>query len=122
MILDDNHSTWEQHSGGDGHYGPEWKSEDLAAAEAFYVSISGKAKVFMDLLIDHPGQLLDVDRICALHPDVFDGSSSIAGSLSGLHQAHEASGRRYPFYWWEGSPTSYSMKPLVANLFYRARS
>jgi hypothetical protein len=121
QILDDNHLYWDRHTGLEGHRGDEWETGDSNQAEAFYASIRGKAKVFTDLLIDNPGQLLTVDDICRLRPDDFTGSHSIAGALNGLRNAHLSSGRRYPFYWWAGNPTRYAMKPLVATLFSRAR-
>jgi hypothetical protein len=120
-VLGDDHPYWERHTGLEGHRGQEWEPADSAQAEAFYAVIAGKARVFIDLLIDHPGQLLAVDDICRLRPDDFSGSRSIAGALNGLRTAHLASGRRYPFYWWAGSPTHYGMKPLVAALFGQAR-
>lgn len=121
QMLNDDHPYWERHTGLEGHRGQEWQPADSTQAEAFYASIGGKARVFIDLLIDHPGQLLAVDDICGLRPDDFSGSRSIAGALNGLRTAHLASGRRYPFYWWAGSPTRYGMKPLVAALFGQAR-
>jgi hypothetical protein len=121
QVLDDGHPLWDKHSGGSGHEGPEWTLADLAKAEAFYASLQGKAKAFIDLLIDRPGQVLDVDQILEILPNVFDGSRSVAGALSGLHLAKEASGRRYPFYWWQGNPSRYAMKPSVAEVFRQAR-
>lgn len=123
LVLPDDHPLWERHSGLDGHRdSPEWDEDaELAAAEAFYQPIKGKAKVFFDLLIDHPGQQLTVDDLCRLADGVFSGSRSIAGAIYGLYRSHQASGRRYPFYWWEGQPTCYAMKPSVAKLFSQAR-
>ena len=121
QVLDDGHLLWDKHSGGSGHEGPEWTLADLAKAGAFYTSLQGKAKAFIDLLIDRPGQVLDVDQIVEILPSVFDGSRSVAGALSGLHLAKEASGRRYPFYWWQGNPSRYAMKPSVAEVFRQAR-
>lgn len=119
LVLDDDHPLWEQHTGMDGHrLPPEWDpAADRALAEAFYGRIGGKAQVLVDMLIDHPGHQLTVDDLCALRPEVFSGSRSVAGSINGLVNAHEASGRRYPFYWWEGRPTRYAMKPGIAQLF-----
>lgn len=125
LVLPDDHPLWEQHSGLDGHrLHPEWDaSVDLAIAEAFYRPIGGKAKVFFDLLIDHPGQQLTVNDFCRLtEGDVFFGSRSVAGAINGLNHPRQASGRRYPFYWWEGQPTRYAMKPSVAELFRQARA
>jgi hypothetical protein len=121
QVLDDDHPLWDRHSGGSGHEGTEWTLDDHAEAEAFYASVKGKAKDFIDTLIDRPGQPLDVDEIVEIRPNVFKGSRSIAGALNGLRMAKEASGRRYPFYWWEGNPSRYAMKPSVAEVFRRAR-
>lgn len=123
VVLDDDHPLWAQHTGLEGHrVPPEWDSAaDLALAQAFYQRIGGKARVLVDLLIDRPGQQLTVDDLCELAPEVFSGSRSVAGSINGLVAAHQASGRRYPFYWWEGRPTRYAMKPSVATLFESAR-
>lgn len=127
LVLPDDHLLWEHHSGLGGHRDhPEWDPEsDLATAQAFYRLIKdkakAKAKAFLDLLIDHPGQQLSVEDMCRLTGGVFSGARSIAGSISGLHRSYQASGRRYPFYWWEGQPTCYAMKPSVAKLFLQAR-
>ncbi|WP_433870480.1 DUF6416 domain-containing protein [Saccharopolyspora sp. CA-218241] len=122
IVLPDDHPLWEQHSGLDGHRDhPEWDAgADLAVAEAFYGQVGGKAKVFLDLLIDHPGQQLTVDDLCGLAKgEVFSGKHSVAGAINGLNHPRQASGRRYPFYWWTGS--RYAMKPSVAGLFRQAR-
>jgi hypothetical protein len=121
LVLDNDHPLWEQHTGLEGHRGREWGTDDSQLAEAFYASVGGKAKIFLDLMISHPGQLLDVDEICELRPNNFSSSRSIAGALNGLRIPHLASERRYPFYWWAGSPTRYGMKPLTASLFLKAK-
>jgi hypothetical protein len=123
LVLDDEHPLWDQHSGLDGHrVDPEWATGDLKHVQAFYELVGGKAKVFLDLLIDHPGWLLTVDELCELSDGVFSGSRSVAGAINGLCRAHRSSGRRYPFYWWAGNPARYAMKPSVALLFHQARS
>jgi hypothetical protein len=124
LVLSDDHPLWEQHTGLGGHRDhPEWVAEsDLAAAQTFYGTVDGKAKVFLDILIDHPGLQLSVDDICARAGGVFTGSRSIAGAINGLRKSYESSGRRYPFYWWEGRPARYAMKESVAELFQQARS
>jgi hypothetical protein len=118
-ILGDDHPLWDRPSG--HHQGQEWTLADVTEAEAFYASITGKAKLYLDLLIDRPGQPVDVEEIMALLPGVFTGSRSIAGSLNGLRLATDASGRKSPFYWWAGNPTRYAMKPSVAEVFRQAR-
>lgn len=124
LFLRDDHPLWSRHSGGTGHSGdPEWDvATDLRRATTFYRPVAGKGKVFLDLLIDHAGYQLDADQIVQLAPETFAGSRSIAGSINGLRKAQEASGRRYPFYWWKGDPAQYAMKPSVADLFRRARA
>ncbi len=120
----DDHSIWTKHSGGDPHRGlPEWELGDEDRAETYYGLLTSKPKAhaLLDLLIDRPGHLLTTDEIQAALPDVFQNSRSIAGSINGMTVLTEHSGRRYPFYWWEGSPSRYGMKPSVAELFRRAR-
>ncbi len=123
LVLDDEHVMWSQHTGLDGHrVEPEWTASDFKQAQAFYAGVGGKAKVFLDLLIDNPGRVLSVDELCVLSRGVFTGSNSVAGAVSGLYRPHQSSGRRYPFYWWSGNPTRYAMKSSVAILFHQARS
>ncbi len=121
-LFGDDHQIWSAHSGGSGHYSePEWNTDDGELAEAYYAQVRGKAKVFLDLLIDHPGRQLSTVQIRRLTPGVFDSDYAIAGSIKGLAKATTASGRRYPFYWWKARPTSYAMKPGVAAVFAAAR-
>lgn len=120
--LDDDDPRWNHHSGGTGHSGPEWTAGDLNEAIDFYGYLRNKARVFTDLLIDHPGVVLTVDDLCELSADTFTGPSSVAGAIKGLRKPKVVSGRRYPFYWWAGSPTGYAMKPSVAALFRKARA
>jgi hypothetical protein len=121
-VLDDTDGRWEAHSGGAGHDGPEWTERDLAEAEAFYAKLRGKGKLFFDLLLDRPGQQLSVDDLIAASGGEFTSSFSVAGAINGLRLPRKASGRRYPFYWWEGTPTSYAVKVSVAAVFNAART
>lgn len=125
-VLADDDVAWERVSG--GHLGQTWitdhPEEDRWDAAAFYGSVQRKAKVFIDVLIDHPGVQMSVDDICAAAPDVFTNASSIAGAINGLRKPREAVERRYPFEWWEGAPgeqTRYAMKQNVAALFQEVR-
>lgn len=119
----DDNPRWQQHTGGSGHEGAEWDpNDDLIRAQAFYSSVKGRARVILDLLIDHPGRPLSVTDIRAMTGEFFADSSAVAGSLAALSQPRQASERRYPFYWWRGQPTQYAMKPGVAELFRRARN
>ncbi|WP_421119850.1 DUF6416 domain-containing protein [Aquihabitans daechungensis] len=121
-VLDDTDGRWDAHSGGTGHEGPEWTERDLAEAEAFYAKLSGKGKLFFDLLLDRPGQQLSVDDLIAASAGEFTSSFSVAGAINGLSLPHKASGRRFPFYWWKGTPTSYAVKVSVAAVFNAARA
>jgi hypothetical protein len=56
--------AWEDHDGGRGHRdAPEWSQADGGRAEAFYAVVHGDARMILDLMIDHPGGLLDADWI-----------------------------------------------------------
>jgi len=115
---------WERHSGKDGHVGQEWGPGDLARAEAYYISLAERARFVHDYLMDHPGRLVESDEFCRIRPADFPTRRSVSTCLSGLRRAWAESGRRYPFYWWagkNGGPSSYAMKPLVAELFREAR-
>ncbi|SNY61431.1 hypothetical protein SAMN05421748_122166 [Paractinoplanes atraurantiacus] len=124
--LDDDDPRWAQHTGGSGHdHDPEWVlPDDLSKAEAFYGHLTERARIIIDLLIDHPGRQLDVAEISALSGNALGGAHAIAGSLQPLERLRVAAGRRYPFYWWGGQKgqTRYAMKPSVAELFRRARA
>lgn len=122
LVLDDSHPAWDRHSGGSGHDGPEWRPKDQADAEAFYAHLRGKAKLFYDTLLDRPGRQLSVDDLVTLTNGELKNQFSVAGAINGLRLAYEASGRRYPFYWWEGTPSRYAIKPSVAALFNAARA
>ena len=51
----------------------------------------------------------------------FSSINSVAGALNGMRIPRERAGRRYPFYWWAGTPSKYGMKSSVAALFAQAR-
>jgi hypothetical protein len=122
LLLSDDHPMWDKHSGG-GRDGEEWDlSRDLERAETLYHSARPNVRFFLDLLMDRPGQLLDADVICELSEGRFTGRSSLSGALNGIAKPYRQSQRNYPFYWWKGDPSQYAMKPMVAELFRRARS
>ncbi len=130
MRLMDDDPLWEQHSGGDGHQGPEWEPGDDRRAAIFYRSLAENARQIFDLLMDQPGEQLDSDRIAAqIREPGHSGTSElarhfVAGSLSVTGELAAASGRRLPFYWWKGRDglaSSYAMKPMVAAVFQEAR-
>ena len=128
--LRDDDPLWEVHSGGDGHRGLEWGPGDSRRAAEFYRSLVGNARLIFDLLMDHPGQQVDSDWLAAqiLGPARGGAGESarqvVAGSLRVTGELAAASGRRLPFYWWQGrdgSASWYAMKPMVAALFREAR-
>ena len=122
-VFDDGHVIWRRHTGGSSHSAdPEWQPRDIDAAEAYFAAVRGKARTFLDLLIDRPGERLSTEEIRRLAPGVFGNAHSIAGSVKGLARPQRECGRRYPFYWWQERPTRYGMKPSVAELFDRARA
>lgn len=120
--LPDDHPHWATHAGGEAHTGPGWDAaKDLERATTYYSSLNGKAKLFLDLLIDHPGVRLDVNELIGLAPDAFTSRYAVAGAINGLRKAHARSGRRQPFVWWDSTPTQYGMQTSVAVLFRAAR-
>jgi hypothetical protein len=130
MTLKDDDPLWEQHSGGDGHRGPEWGRGDSRRAAEFYGSLAENARLILDLLMDHPGQQVSSDRLPTQILGPARGGTGeparhvVAGSLSLTGELAAASGRRLPFYWWKGengSASWYAMKPTVAALFREAR-
>ena len=130
MRLGDNDPFWDQHSGGSGHTAyPEWSPADGALAAELYASTHDKTRLFLDLLIDRPGELVESTWIAeqmigsANGADKRAGPRVVARSIWNMRQAQMASGRRYPFKWWRGQkrmPTRYAMKPTVAALFRQA--
>lgn len=120
--LPDDHPIWGRSSGGAGHDGNPWTSADEALAETFYRAVSGKGRLFFDILLDRPGQLITSDEIVEASGGVLTSSRSVAGAIKGLYVAHKESDRTYPFNWWEGQPTRYAVRPSVADLFNKARA
>ena len=130
MMLTDDDLLWEQHSGGDGHRGPEWGAGDGRLAVVFYRSLGQNARLIFDLLMDRPGEQVDADWLATQIPVPVRGGISeparqvVSGSLSLTGELAAAAGRRLPFYWWkgrDGSASWYAMKPIVAALFRQAR-
>ena len=129
-VLDDSDPRWEQHSGGGRRGWAEWGQKDGQRAADFYAALRGNAKLLFDVMMDHPGEELDADwlanQISARLPGETDEKRRrmVSGSLSGVHRPFVESGRRYPFYWWQGTggdPSTYAMKSSVAVLFRTAR-
>jgi hypothetical protein len=59
-MLDNDDPLWEQHSGGSGHSGMEWGDADGALAEEFYAALPARTRFVFDLLMDRPGERLNV--------------------------------------------------------------
>jgi Family of unknown function (DUF6416) len=124
-LLLEEHPMWEHHSGGKNHHGrPQWREGDSSYAAALLMDLSGKARVFFELLLDRPGQLLDTHQLLRLAPGTFGSAKAIAGCLNGFVNPCRRFDRRFPFYWWDrfDGPTSYAVRPSVARVFNVARS
>jgi hypothetical protein len=122
--LEEEDPRWGHHSGSRANHidPPEWdEHSDLELAAKAYGHLSRKVRVFTDLLIDHPGRMLSADEICAAVPDVFENHRAIAGCLNGYLKPCRVANRRFPFYWWDNTPTDYAMKLGVARLLAVAR-
>lgn len=122
VVLSDDHPLWSQASGGSAHQDAEWAAGDHLAAQAFLLQATDRARVFLDLLIDHPGRIFTADDICEHSNGTYTNVRSLAGALAGLAKAQRTSGRRYPFTWWEGTPSRYAMKPAVAEILRKVRT
>jgi hypothetical protein len=131
LELEDTDPLWAETSGGEGHLGEEWSDADASLAEQFYASLSGNARVIVDLLMDRPGQRVSADWLADLLHDgrqyetAAAGRHAVAGSLASASDQHRQSGRRLPFYWWsgtDGQASLYAMKQPVARIFRTARA
>ena len=122
FVLAEDDPRWTSHSGGSAHEAPEWTESDLERAAVFYGSLPTRARIFLNLLVDHPGEQLTSKQICALSNGVFTTDHQIAGSIKGLWKPAALAERRYPFTWWQDRPTRYAVRPSVAALFAEARS
>jgi transposase-like protein len=128
VSLSDDDPLWEQHDGGNLHRDfPEWSAADGSLAEAFYVTTRGRARAFLDVLMDRPGEQLNADIVAdQVVGQELTGPARhmVARTLRDMGAAQAASGRRLPFYWWRGrhgAPTRYAMKASVAALFRQAQ-
>jgi hypothetical protein len=131
MTFDDDDPIWEQHTGGSGHSGLEWKDGDQERARVYYDSIADGTRRIFGLLMDRPGELVDAREIYrhVSGRDWREGDpnwrKSVAARLNSIKNVpSDGSGRRIPFYWWGPSghtDTRYGMKPTVAQIFRDAR-
>jgi hypothetical protein len=46
-VMLDGDPVWDQHSGGEGHSGREWRDGDGTLAEAFYAALPDSAKLYL---------------------------------------------------------------------------
>lgn len=130
VMLDDGHPAWEKHSGKDWHRGPEWQPGDTSLAEAFYSSVPPSTQLFLDVLMDRPGEQASADELAQCLRPRKPGETAtghrraVAATIRPMEGPAAELGRRFPFYWWKGaggSPAGYAMKPFEAQLFRDAR-
>ncbi|MCT9005919.1 DUF6416 domain-containing protein [Streptomyces rhizosphaerihabitans] len=128
MYLTEDDPRWVDHSGAEGHHGPQWGPEDLARAEFFLAELAPQALQVLEYLLRNPGREIHCTELVdkALDgPNGVDPARRVAGVLSGMSKAHGNSGRRYPFSWWEapegGAGATYAVRPSVAAVFLAAR-
>jgi hypothetical protein len=69
VVLGDTDPFWDTASGGDRHRGPVWTARDGPLAAEFWAATRARARAFLGLLIDRPGELLDSDWIAAQTPN-----------------------------------------------------
>jgi Family of unknown function (DUF6416) len=123
LALPDDHPMWEHHSGGKAYQRREWRPGDEACAMALLMDLGAPARVFLDLLLEQPGRLLDADDLRLRAPAVFTSRRSLAGCMNDFAAPCARFDRRYPFYVWErpGAPARYAVKPSVGRLYHAAR-
>lgn len=112
--LGDHSSRWNEHSGGTAHDGPEWAVGDEPLAAECVASLSPRAVSFLRILAGAPGAEFDADELAGALG--VNGPAGLAGALSTFNRIRGC-GRRFPFYWWKGDPTTYAMKPVTASVF-----
>src|SRR6516162_3724106 len=108
----------------------EWRRNDPGRAEVFYASLHGYTKLFIDLLIDHPGEGIDVDQITAYiaqhstKGNHVPNRLSVAASVTPIKRKCRTLGRPVPYDWWpgaNGAASVYAIRPTTARLFRDAR-
>ena len=69
-FLPDDHPHWLSHSRPEGHTDfAEWTVDDQRLARDYYRCISGKARPFFDVLLDHPSHRISADHFVATAPE-----------------------------------------------------
>ncbi|MDX2759817.1 DUF6416 domain-containing protein [Streptomyces europaeiscabiei] len=128
VYLTEADPRWAEHSGEEGHDGPEWGPEDLERAAVFLAELAPQALRVFEHLLRNPGREFHCTE---LMDETLGGSNDVdparrtAGVLSGMSKAHGNSARRYPFSWWVapkgGAGATYAVRPSVAAVFLAAR-
>ncbi|MFD3533885.1 DUF6416 domain-containing protein [Streptomyces sp. NPDC058664] len=128
-FLDEGAPDRERHDGGSGHSASSaWGAADGGLAVAFAAALPASARQVLDHLVERPGQRVHCTELFARAFARTDGAgpaSAVADVIGGMREAYDASGRRYPFSWWEAdggrTGADYAVKPSVAALFLTAR-
>jgi hypothetical protein len=121
--LDDDDPWWEKSSGGGRNGHQEWTPADVDRARRYYLALDDKARRFHDFLMNRPGQPVDADTLIG-ELGLGPSRHSVSGILTKTGRLKDEADRRFPFYWWAGTsgdPSVYAMKPMVAEVFRRAR-
>jgi hypothetical protein len=122
MHLADDDSEWEQHSGGSGHRDPEWVCGDEDRALRYWEALDEKGRDILRYLIRHRAREIhhtEFVQELRLDPERTKNPANVmAGSLHSMGGGNKASGRRYPFSWWDKeNGTCYAMKGGTAGIF-----
>jgi len=78
----DGDPMWDQHSGGEGHSGREWRDGDGPLAEAFYAALPDSAKFVFDLMMNRPGEQVTSDWIAVQLSRYHGGEARTPGRRS----------------------------------------
>lgn len=110
--LAEGDPRWEEHSGRDGHRGPDWGPGDVERLSELIATATPRLRTFLSVLSHSPGVEFDAEELASELGVV--GAAGVAGALSPF-KFWRNQGRSLPFRWWknEGS-TTYAMKPSVA--------
>ncbi|XRQ03869.1 DUF6416 domain-containing protein [Actinomadura welshii] len=125
MYLSDDDPRWDQHSGGSGHVGREWAEGDEDSALTYWDALDDKSRTVLRYLFDHRGRQVrssEIVKNLGLDPEGTKNVPSVmSGSLRGVGNGNKATGRRYPFRWWErDGGADYGVRTSTANIFERA--
>lgn len=123
LVLPEDHPMWEHHTGGKAYSRKEWQRGDEVRAKALLMDLDARARVFFEILLDHPGYLVDADNLRRQAPATFGARRSLANCLKEFTAPCTRFNRRLPFYAWErrGAPTRYAVRPSVGRVFHAAK-